>query len=108
MWHALLTIHTICHTIVSVKYFDWDETKNQQLKEKRNISFEEVKVAVESDKALDVFDHPNQKRYPGQKIMIVEIDNYAYVVPFIEYAEKYFLKTIFPSRKATKKYVRSK
>lgn len=91
-----------------MKYLDWDNGKNQRLKKERGISFEEIKIAVESEKVLDVFDHPNQKRYPGQQIMAVEINNYVYLVPFIEGRENFFLKTIFPSRKATKKYLRSK
>lgn len=91
-----------------MKYFDWDEEKNRKLLRERGISFEEIKVAVESGKVLDIFSHPNQKSYPGQKIMVVEIDRYVYLVPFLEDAQKYFLKTIFPSRKATKKYLRNK
>lgn len=91
-----------------MKYFDWDEGKNKTLIENRSISFEEIKVAVESGYLLDSYDHPNQKRYPGQKIMVVEIENYAYLVPYVRDEEKVFLKTIIPSRKATKKYLRRK
>lgn len=91
-----------------MKYLSWDEDKNRKLIKERNISFEEIQIAVEFGKILDTFDHPNQKRYPGQKIMAVEIEGYVYLVPFIEEEEKYFLKTIFPSRKATKQYLRSK
>ena len=91
-----------------MKYFDWDEEKNKILIKERSISFEEIKVAVESGGELDTFDHPNQKRYPGQKIMVVNINDYAYLVPYVRNEEKVFLKTIIPSRKATKKYLRSK
>lgn len=91
-----------------MKYFDWDEKKNKILIKSRGISFEEIKVAVESGYLLDSYNHPNQKRYPGQKIMVVEIDNYAYLVPYVRDEEKVFLKTIIPSRKATKKYLRRK
>lgn len=91
-----------------MKYFDWDEEKNQHLIKTRSISFEEIKVAVESGKVVDDFDHPNQKRYPKQRVMAVEIENYIYLVPYKEDQEKYFLKTIFPSRKATKKYLKTK
>lgn len=87
-------------------YHDWNEEKNRILKKERNISFEEIKVAIDSGKVLDVFDHPNQKRYPNQKVMVVEIENYAYLVPYVSDKEKIFLKTIIPSRKATKKYLR--
>ncbi len=91
-----------------MKYFDWDEGKNKVLIEIRGISFEEIKVVVETVGVLDAYDHPNQKRYPGQKIMVVEVDNYAYLVPYVRDEEKVFLKTIIPSRKATKKYLRRK
>ena len=91
---------------LSVKYFDWDEEKNQKLKGERGISFEEIKIAAEEGRILDTYDHPNQKRYPGQKIMAVEIDNYVYLVPYVGDEERVFLKTIIPSRKATKKYLR--
>jgi len=89
-----------------VKYFDWDEEKNQQLKEERDISFEEVVIALDEERVLYRGDHPNQNKYPGQKIVVVEIKDYAYVVPFIEDGEKIFFKTIIPNRKATKKYLR--
>ncbi len=89
-----------------MKYFDWDEEKNQQLKEERDISFEEVVIALDEERVLYRGDHPNQNKYPGQKIVVVEIKDYAYVVPFIEDGEKIFFKTIIPNRKATKKYLR--
>ena len=91
-----------------MKYLDWDESKNKILGKERGISFEEIKIAVEEGRILDTYDHPNQKRYPGQKIMVVEIDNYAYSVPYVRDEEKVFLKTIIPNRKATKKYLRRK
>lgn len=89
-----------------MKYFDWNEEKNKLLKKERGISFEEIKVAAEEGGILDNYDHPNQKRYPGQKIMAVEINDYVYLVPYVRNEEKVFLKTIIPSRKATKKYLR--
>jgi len=88
-----------------VKVFDWDEEKNVLLKKLRGITFEDVQTAVENGKALDDFIHPNRKRYPNQRILVVEIENYAYYVPYVEEEDKLFLKTIFPSRKATKKYL---
>lgn len=88
-----------------MKYIDWDKIKNQKLISDRNISFEDVKIAVNEKRVLDDFDHPNQKRYPGQRIMAVEIDNYVFLVPYIPEDGKVFLKTIIPSRKATKKYL---
>ncbi|MBF8250027.1 MAG: uncharacterized protein HW400_628 [Candidatus Levybacteria bacterium] len=95
-----------CHRISLVKYFDWDEEKNKKLKEKRNVSFEDVVKALNEKRVLHRGDHPNQKRYPGQKIVIVKMEDYAYIVPFVEDDEKIFFKTIMPSRKATKRYLR--
>ena len=66
------------------------------------MSFERVVVAVESGGLLDMTDHPNQARYPRQKVMIVAIDGYAYLVPYVEEDDYYFLKTVIPSRKATR------
>ena len=88
-----------------MKVFDWDEEKNAKLKKERRVGFEDVITSINEDRILDRIDHPNQKRYPGQKIMIVKIDDYAYLVPFIEDEEKVFFKTIIPNRKATKKYL---
>lgn len=88
-----------------MKYFDWDKAKNEKLRTERGISFEEVKIAVDERKVLGDFDHPNQKRYPGQRIMALEINNYVFLVPYVQDGEKIFLKTIIPSRKATKKYL---
>jgi len=91
-----------------VKYFDWDEEKNEVLKKERDISFEEVVAALWEGKGLDIILHPNKTRYPNQRILIVNIDNYAYLIPFVEDAKKVFLKTIIPSRKMTKKYILEK
>jgi len=88
-----------------VKYFDWSEEKNDLLKSEREISFEDVLIAIFEGKLLDVLEHPNKQRYPNQKIFAVDIGDYAYLVPFVEDDEKIFLKTIIPSRKATKKYL---
>jgi uncharacterized DUF497 family protein len=88
-----------------MKYFAWDENKNNLLKETRNISFEEIVFSLSNNKLLEVVEHPNKKKYSAQKIFIVEVGDYAYVVPFVEDEEKYFLKTIYPSREATKKYL---
>jgi uncharacterized DUF497 family protein len=89
-----------------MKYFSWNEEKNELLKEERQISFEDVVFYIEQGFLLDVLEHPNQKKYQGQKIFVVEIDDYAYLVPFIEDEREIFLKTIIPSRKATKKYLK--
>ena len=91
-----------------VKYFDWNEEKNQKLKIERDISFEDIIVAIDSDRLLDVIEHSNLEKYLNQKVLVVNIRNYVYLVPFVEDNQKYFLKTIFPSRKMTKKYLINK
>lgn len=88
-----------------MKYFDWNEDKNELLKLKREAFFEDVLVAIDSGNLLDVIENPNTERYPNQKMFVVNIGNYVYLVPFVEDEEKYFLKTMFPSRKMTKKYL---
>jgi len=89
-----------------MKYFSWNEEKNEPLKEERQISFEDVVFHISQCFLLDVLEHPNQEKYHGQKIFVVEIDEYAYLVPFIENEQEIFLKTIIPSRKATKKHLK--
>jgi uncharacterized DUF497 family protein len=88
-----------------VKYFDWNEEKNHKLKEERDISFEEVINAINDGDLLDLLEHPNRKKYVGQKIMVVRVADYVYLVPMVEDKEKVFLTTIIPSRKATKEYL---
>lgn len=88
-----------------MKYFDWNEEKNKLLKIERDISFEEVLIAIESGNLLEIVEHPKKQKYPNQKILVVNINNYGYLVPFVEDKEKIFLKTIIPSRQATKKYL---
>lgn len=90
---------------VYMKYFDWNAQKNERLKRDRDVSFEEVVIAIESGGVLDVLEHPNKRKYLGQKVYIVNIHDYAYLVPFVENKDRYFLKTIFPSRKMTQKYI---
>ena len=89
--------------------FLWDNEKNELLKRNRGVCFEQVVLIMERGEVLDTIEHPNQERYPGQKIAVVIIDNYAYLVPYVENNnEEIFLKTIIPSRKATNEYVRIK
>lgn len=85
--------------------FDWDPEKNQQLIEERGISFEEVIFHLQSDGLLDDIKHPSQESYAHQRMYIVAIEDYAYLVPYVESNETIFLKTIIPSRKATKQYL---
>lgn len=88
--------------------FRWDNGKNELLKENRGVCFEQVVVLMERGDVIDTIEHPNQDKYPGQKIAILRIDDYVYLVPYVEKNEELFLKTIIPSRKATNKYVRTK
>jgi uncharacterized DUF497 family protein len=83
--------------------FSWDKDKNKLLKKQRGISFEDIVEAIYTD-VLDVYDHPNQEKYPNQKIYVVEVLGYVYLVPFITNGDEKFLKTIIPSRKAKKIY----
>lgn len=89
-----------------MKYFDWDEVKNDKLKAEREVSFEDVLIAINAGKLLDDVKHQNPKRYLAQRVLIVEIDDYAYLIPYVQDEAKIFLKTIIPSRKATKKYLK--
>lgn len=89
-----------------MKYYTWHTGKNELLKKDRKISFEEVVFCIENGGILDVADNPNQEKYKGQRMFIVNMGNYAYLVPFIEKEQEVILKTIIPSRKATKKYLR--
>jgi len=89
-----------------MRYFSWSEEKNELLKEERQVSFEDVVFYIELGFLLDVLEHPNQEKYKGQKIFVVQIDDYAYLVPFVEDEHDVFLKTIIPSRKATRKYLK--
>lgn len=84
-----------------MKYLNWNLEKNELLKAERGISFEEIALLIEAGNILGIEENPGR---PGQKIYILEIDDYAYIVPFVESADEIFLKTAFPSRKYTKRY----
>lgn len=88
-----------------MKRYEYNQEKNKWLKAARGISFTDVIKILQEGKVLDTIDHPNKKRYANQKMFLVEFDEFVYAVPFVEDEEKYFLKTIFPSRKYTKKYL---
>ena len=88
-----------------MKKFDWDEEKNKTLKTDRSLTFEEIVFHITHDGLLDIIQHPNPKRYPNQKIFVVNVEGYVCLVPFVENEEIIFLKTIFPSRKMTRKYL---
>ena len=87
-----------------MKPFRWNIEKNELLRLDRGISFESVVVALETGGLLDLMEHPNAAKYPNQKIFLVFIINYVYLVPFIEEDDHYVLKTMIPSRKATRDY----
>jgi len=89
-----------------VKTYRWSEKKNEQLKQSRGISFEDVVLAIESGGLLDVLAHPNPRQYPNQKVLVVAVMEYVYLVPHVEEADHVFLKTVIPSRKATRDYGR--
>jgi uncharacterized DUF497 family protein len=92
----------------SVKSINWSLEKNQKLAEERGISFEDVLVLIQQGEILDIVKHPNQQKYPDQLMFILNIDDYVYLVPYVENREEIFLKTIIPSRKATKVYLGEK
>ena len=85
--------------------FNWSKDKNELLKAERGVSFENIQTCIESGDLLDITAHPNKTRYPNQKIFIVKLKDYVYMVPFVEEGDELFLKTIIPSRKYTKKYL---
>jgi len=84
--------------------YEWSEEKNRLLKDSRNVSFEEVLLAIDEGRLLDVIPHHSPEKYPNQKLFIVRIRGYIYYAPFVEDEEKIFLKNIVPSRKYQKKY----
>ncbi len=91
-----------------MKRFVWDAAKNEKLKADRGISFEEVAYHISQGDVLDILEHPNPQRYAGQRIFVVRVANYAYLVPFTESTDEIGLKTIIPSRKATREYLKPK
>lgn len=90
---------------MTVLYYDWDLEKNEKLKQERNISFPEIVKAIDEEKLITILNHPNKGKYPKQKILVVNVNDYAYLVPFIEEKDRIFLKTIIPSRKATRDFI---
>ncbi len=98
-------MHPIRHTISKMYNFVFDPVKNEKLKAERKVSFEMVMQAIDDDRLLATIEHPNSDKYNNQKMFIVEINCYAYAVPFVENEKEIALKTIFPSRKMTKIYL---
>ena len=88
-----------------MKPFRWSPQKSETLKAERGISFESIVVSIEAGGLLDILAHPNQARYPRQRVLVVACDNYAYLVPFVEEEDYFFLKIAIPSRKASRDYL---
>ena len=86
------------------KIYNWNVDKNQILVQERGISFERIVFEISMGNEVAVVMHPNQDKYPGQMISVVEVDDYVYLVPFVETESEIFLKTIIPSRKATRQF----
>ena len=89
-----------------MKPFRWNHEKNEQLKSERNMSFEEIVLAIEADGLVDIVAHSNPGKYPNQRMFVVAVEQYVYLVPFVEQDEHYFLKTVIPNRKATRDYLK--
>ena len=88
-----------------MKPFRWNPEKNEALSVARGLSFETIVVAIESNGLLDILAHPNPAKYPGQRILVVAVDDYVYLVPYVDEQDYFFLKTIIPSRMATRDYL---
>lgn len=88
-----------------MKPFRWSAEKNELLKLSRGVSFESIVVAIEADGLLDIVEHPNVAKYPNQRVLVVSFDGYVYLAPFVEEADYFYLKTVIPSRKATRDYL---
>ena len=88
-----------------MKHFNWNNEKNEKLRAERGVSFEEAVLAIEQGQLLDILEHPNKEKYINQNIFVVKIYNYVWLIPLVENENEVFLKTIIPSRKATKHYI---
>ena len=100
-------MHTLDVNWIMKPDFDWNEEKNRRLVEQRGISFEAILAAIEQGGLVDVLEHPNQERYRSQMIYVVNFEEYLYLVPFVVDEDgTRFLKTIIPSRTATRDYRR--
>ena len=88
-----------------MKYFDWNDEKNEMLKKVRGVSFEQVELAIASGDLVDRIKHPNPEKYLNQKVFLVKIENYIYSVPYVVDDKRILSKAIIPNSKATKKYI---
>ncbi len=105
--HYVASIVTLALRVQSLimKIFRWNVEKNEILARERGITFEEIVQRIQSGAKVIETDHPNKEKYPNQKKMIIDVKGYAYLVPFVIDKNKYFIKTIIPSRKANRKYL---
>ncbi len=85
--------------------FDWNDEKNALLERTRGVCFEDVLVCIQNGDVLDIIRHPNRERYPGQSIIVLNINGYVWLVPYVKQKGVRFLKTIIPSRKATREHI---
>ena len=88
-----------------MKPINWNSTKNQQLIAERGISFEDVVFYLQQGELLDDIEHPNEEKYSHERVFVINIDDYVCLVPYVENRKEIFLKTVIPSRKATKQYL---
>jgi len=88
-----------------MKIIEWNDEKNISLQRERGVCFEDIVVCLINNKVFDTIKHPNTEKYPNQRVFIISIEDYVYLVPFVEDGKKIFLKTIISSRKMTKKYL---
>lgn len=103
----LLTIHYVSMYNIHMKTIKWSREKNQKLLRSRGVCFEDVIVAIKEGRLLDTVKHPNGENYPNQHLYVIKIQGYVYMVPFVEETEYIFLKTVIPSRKYTKRYLKN-
>ena len=89
-----------------MKSYGFNKEKDKWLKAKRKIGFAEIIKEIQDERVLSYIDHPNKKKFPNQKIILVKLINYVYAIPYVETKDEVFLKTIYPSRKYTKKYLK--
>lgn len=90
------------------KRLEWSQEKNKILIKSRFISFDIIEKYIAQELFVDVIDHPNLDKYPNQRMFVLKIESYIFLVPFVQDGEKIFLKTIIPSRKFTKQLIKNK
>jgi len=88
-----------------VSGFFWDPRKNEKLRLERGVTFEDVVQAIADGRLVAVLEQANPRKYPGQRVCVVEIRGYAHLVPFTEQVDRITLKTVIPSRKVTRRYL---